>query len=142
MTCFYTYIAFSQYMLIWYADMPEETVFFRHRAEGEWLVLSLALPFLRFFIPFFALLARPAKRTLALTRFIAVWSLVVVYLDMYWLVMPELPPGWAGFHWMDLAALGATVSLAGLVFWYRFQKNKMVPVGDLRLQQSLRFENV
>lgn len=142
MTCFYTYIAFSQYMLIWYADMPEETVFFRHRAEGEWLVLSLALPFLRFFIPFFALLARPAKRTLALPRFIAVWSLVVVYLDMYWLVIPNFHPDGLDFYWTDLAALGTTVSLAGLAFWYRFQKNKIVPVGDLRLQQSLRFENV
>ena len=142
MTCFYTYIAFSQYMLIWYADMPEETVFFRNRAEGEWLILSLALPFIRFFIPFFTLLSRPSKRVLGPIRFIAVWSLVVVYLDMYWLVMPNFHPDGFDFYWTDLAALGTTLSLAGLAFWYKFRRNKIVPVGDLRLQHSLHFENV
>ena len=141
MTAFYTYVAFSQYMLIWYANLPEETVWYRHRMEGSWLAISLAMPFLRFLIPFFALLCRPAKRSLKMIAFIAVWSLVVEYIDLYWIVMPTYYKMGPELHWLDLATLVTTVSLCGLVFWSRFGKHKLVPVGDLRLEQSLHFEN-
>lgn len=141
LTAFYTYIAFSQYILIWYANIPEETIFFRHRMEGSWLWLSLALPFVRFFLPFFTLLCRPAKRSMTLIAIVAVWSLIVVYVDLYWVVMPVFSPHGIAMSWMDFAALGATVGVCGTVFWGRFKKNKMVPVGDLRLNQSLHFEN-
>ncbi|MEP7354672.1 MAG: hypothetical protein ABI824_15700 [Acidobacteriota bacterium] len=141
LSCFYAYIAFSQYILIWYADLPEETSFYRHRAHGAWLAFSLALPFLRFFIPFFTLLCRPAKRKLGLIAFMAVWSLVVVYMDLYWVVMPNFHAEGPAIHWLDIATLSATVSVCGLVFWGRFRKNKLAPVGDLRFEQSLKFEN-
>jgi hypothetical protein len=142
LTAFYTYIAFSQYILIWYADLPEETIFYRHRAHGGWLGLSLMLPFIRFFIPFFTLLCRPMKRRLTTILTIAVWSLIVIYMDIYWLVMPNFHKEGPAFHWLDFATLACTVSVCGFVFWGRFQKNKLVPVGDLRLEQSLHFENV
>ncbi|MEO5923779.1 MAG: hypothetical protein ABIR70_08145 [Bryobacteraceae bacterium] len=142
LTCFYTYIAFSQYILIWYADLPEETTFYRHRAHGTWLPLSLSLPFIRFFIPFFILLCRPMKRKLNVIRMIAIWSLIVIYLDLYWIVMPNFHKEGPAFHWLDLATLATTVSVCGFVFWGRFQNNKIIPVGDLRLEQSLHFENV
>jgi hypothetical protein len=141
MTCFYTYMGFSQFLLIWYANIPTETQFYRHRMPGTWLYISLSLPFIRFFIPFFALISRPAKRNLKLLGVMAVWSLVVVYLDLYWIVMPVFYPNGPQIHWLDFATLGAVVSIAGLVFWSRFRKHAMVPVGDLRLEQSLHFEN-
>jgi hypothetical protein len=140
-TCFYTYMAFSQFLLIWYANIPEETSFYRHRMPGTWLYISLSLPFIRFFIPFFALLSRRAKRNLKVLGFMAAYSLVAVYLDMYWVVMPVYYPNGPQLHWLDLATLGAVVSIAGLVFWSRFRKHALVPVGDLRLEQSLHFEN-
>ncbi len=59
MTAFYTYVAFSQYFLIWYSNLPEETIWYRHRMVGSWLPVSLAMPFLRFLIPFPILLCRP-----------------------------------------------------------------------------------
>ena len=141
LTAFYTYVAFSQYMLIWYANLPEETIWFRHRMVGSWLPISLAMPFIRFLIPFFLLLCRGAKRSLKMIGFIAMWSLVVEYVDLYWIVMPTYYKNGPQFHWLDLATLLTTVSICGLVFWSRFRKNKMIPVGDLRLQQSLHFEN-
>ena len=141
-TCFYTYIATSQFLLIWYADLPEETIFFRHRAHGEWLWISLSLPVLRFFIPFFILLCRPAKRKLTLIGVMAGYSLLAVYLDLYWVVMPNYYPDGPALHWLDAATLGATLSICGLVFWGRFKNNKLAPVGDLRFEQSLNFENV
>ena len=141
LTAFYTYVAFSQYMLIWYANIPEETEWYRHRMEGGWFAVSIAMPFLRFLIPFSVLLCRAAKRSLKTIAFIAVWSLVVEYIDLYWVVMPTYYKKGPEFHWLDLATFAATVSVCGLVFWSRFRRHKMVPVGDLRLEQSLHFEN-
>ena len=141
MTAFYTYIAFSQYLLIWYANLPEETIWYRNRTQGSWLWISLAMPFIRFVIPFFTLLCRPAKRSLAVICGIAVWSLVIEYVDLYWIVMPEFYKTGPQPHWLDFATLAATVSICGLVFWGRFKRHKMVPVGDLRFEQSLHFEN-
>ena len=67
LTAFYTYIAFSQYILIWYANLPEETVWYRLRySPGAGCVWGLAMPFIRFIIPFFVLLCRPAKRNLTI----------------------------------------------------------------------------
>ena len=142
LTAFYTYIAVSQYLLIWYANLPEETIFYRARSQGDWLYLSLALPFLRFFIPFFVLLCRPAKRNLTIIGMVAAWSLVMEFIDIYWVVMPVHYPNGPQLHWLDFATLAATVSICGLQFWNRFRRHKMVPVGDLRFEQSLQFENV
>ena len=141
LTAFYTYVAFSQYMLIWYANLPEETIWYRHRMVGGWLTISLAMPFLRFLIPFFILLCRPAKRSLGMIAFISVWSLVVEYIDLYWIAMPVWYKNGPQVHWLDFATLLTTVSVCGLMFWSRFRRHKMVPVGDLRLEQSLHFEN-
>ena len=141
LTSFYTYVAFSQYFLIWYSNLPEETIWYRHRMAGSWLAISLAMPFLRFIIPFSVLLCRPAKRSLKVIGFMAVWSLIVEYIDLYWIVMPTYYKNGPQLHWLDLATLVTTVSLCGLVFWSRFRAHKMVPVGDLRFEQSLHFEN-
>lgn len=141
LTAFYTYIAFSQYILIWYANLPEETIWYRHRTAGSWLFWGLAMPFIRFIIPFFTLLCRPAKRNLTILGLVAVWCLVVEYVDLYWIVMPEYYKDGPQIHWLDFATLAATLSLCGLVFWGRFRKHKMVPVGDLRFEQGLHFEN-
>ena len=63
------------------------------------------------------------------------------YVDLYWVVMPVFYKNGPQIHWLDFATLAATLSLCGLVFWGGFKKNKMVPVGDLRFEQSLHFEN-
>jgi hypothetical protein len=141
MTAFYTYVAFAQYFLIWYSNIPEETIWYRHRMVGAWLPISLAMPFIRFIIPFSILLCRPAKRNLKLLGIMAAYSLIVEYIDLYWIVMPTYYRNGPQPHWLDLATIVTTVSICGLMFWSRFKKHKMVPVGDLRLEQSLHFEN-
>jgi hypothetical protein len=141
LTAFYTYMAFSQYLLIWYANLPEETIWYRHRSVGSWLGISLSMPFIRFLIPFFVMLSRPAKRSLKMIAALAIWSIVVEYIDLYWVVMPTYFKSGPQISWMDFATLAATLSVCGLVFWSRFRKNKLAPVGDLRFEQSLHFEN-
>jgi hypothetical protein len=142
LVAFYTYMAFSQFLLIWYANLPEETIWYRHRSAGNWIYIALAMPFIRFIIPFFTLISRPAKRNLTILGTVAVWCVVVEYVDLYWVVMPVFYKDGPQVHWLDFATLAATVSICGLAFWSRFRRHKMVPVGDLRFEQSLQFENV
>lgn len=85
---FWGYIAFSQYMLIWYANLPEETPYFILRTQGPWQTVSLALMLGKFVIPFFLMVSRPAKRNLAWLAFCALWFLAAQWLDVYWMVIP------------------------------------------------------
>jgi hypothetical protein len=140
-TVFWTYIAFSQYMLIWYANMPEETIYFKNRFEGSWLWVSVFLIFGHFFFPFFLLLCRPAKRILGILRFAAIWILFVCFVDMYWMISPVLHKDGLSIHWLDIATLLAVGSVFAFGFWSRFRKNAMIPLGDIRLKRALAFTN-
>jgi hypothetical protein len=87
---FWGYIAFSQYMLIWYANMPEETQFYMVRQIGPWAAVSLALIVVHFVLPFLGLMSRYVKRTLPLFAFWLVWLLVAHAFDLFWLIMPNI----------------------------------------------------
>ncbi len=142
LTVFWAYIAFSQYMLIWYANIPEETIWFKQRLQGSWQAWSALLVVGHFVIPFVLLLNRASKRNLKLLGWVAVWILLMQFADLYWLVMPSLHPQGVALSWIDLVTLGATVGTAGLVFWFRMRRTAILPVGDPRLEQCLEFENV
>ncbi len=86
---FWGYIAFSQYMLIWYANMPEETQFYQPRQLGPWAVVSLVLLACHLFIPMAGLLSRHVKRSPKLLALWAAWLLAAQLLDVFWLVMPN-----------------------------------------------------
>jgi hypothetical protein len=145
-TVFWAYIGFSQFMLIWYANIPEETGWFKERFVGGWCggwgLLSAVLLFGHFVIPFFGLLSRHIKRRRPTLAFWACWQLVMIYLDMYWLVMPstrsESPP----FALIDVAcAVGILgVFIAGAAM--RAKNLNLMPTNDPRLPKSLAFENL
>jgi hypothetical protein len=139
---FWAYIGFSQFMLIWYAALPEETTFFHHRwDEGPWKYVSLALVLLHFVVPFFLVISRNAKRKLSLLAFGAAWILAMHCVDMYWLVMPNFGQADFEFHWMDAACLlGVAGVYLAVVFW-RFTKHPLIPTGDPRLPRAIYFEN-
>jgi hypothetical protein len=139
---FWGYIAFSQYMLYWYANIPEETEFFLHRGEHGWDLPSWILVFGHFAIPFLLMLSRHAKRTFpAIRQTVAAWILVVHFLDIYWLVMPNVDKH---FHFNPLQDIGAWLFIAGVlfaVFFRRLVSAPFIPTGDPRLNRSLRFQN-
>ncbi len=140
-TLFWAYIAFSQYMLIWYGNIPEETEWFLRRQGGGWGWVGLILIFGHFVIPFMGLLSRYPKRRKPLLAFWAAWILVMHWIDLYWLVMPEFRSPGVPLHWVDfgcLAGLGGLylASLARLA-----RGRPLVPVKDPRLGESLTFEN-
>lgn len=142
LTVFWAYIAFSQYILIWYANLPEETIFFRNRMVGSWKTMSGVLLFGRFILPFLVLIFRASKRNLTLLGIAAGWVVAMHFLDMYWLIMPNFSKAGAAPSWMDLAALVGVAGVLGYAFWLRLRKKALVPVGDLRFEQGLNFENI
>lgn len=142
-TVFFAYIAFSQYFLIWYANIPEETEWFLHR-WGPWAGLSISLIFFAFVLPFIVLLSRMAKRNPAVLLVGALLVLVGRAIDMYFLVFPSLDHHGHGPHvtWMNFTAL---IGIGGLYFGYlcwRLGKHALVPVGDPLLRSSMGHENV
>jgi hypothetical protein len=142
---FWAYITFSQFLLIWYAALPEETTFYHHRWDvGPWAAVSLSLLFLHFIVPFFFLLSRNIKRRIQLLRLAAVWLIVMHVVEMYWLVMPNYNHGLidAGNIWIDAVALLAVVGLYLAAVFHRMTKFPVVAVNDPRLPRSIAFENV
>lgn len=141
LTIFWAYIAFSQYLLIWYANLPEETTFFRDRIRGAWGWAGALLVTGSFLAPFFALLSRAAKRNLGVLAAVSAWMLLMHYVDLYWLIMPaffERPSP----HWLDLATFAAVGSSFALAFWRRLRRAALAPIGDLRFEQALEFRNL
>ena len=136
---FWAYIAFSQYMLIWYGHLPEETIFFHERTLGEWKNFTLILPIGHFVIPFFLLISRSAKRNL-LTLFVASsWLLLMHYVDLYWLIFPVFNKQVAA---LGLPEIAGFVWALSLVLWLSLtvlEKHALIPVKDPRLQESLNF---
>ncbi len=139
---FWTYMAFSQYFLIWYANIPEETTWYHHRGVGSWKSISLLIVFGHFSIPFFALITRAAKRSENWLIFMALWLLCFHWLDMYWNVMPNLYPEGAKFSWMDLTLLIGFAGIFKWAFWRRYSSQPVVPVQDPQLDNSINFVNI
>ena len=88
-TFFWAYTAFSQFMLQWYGNMPEETVFYKYRMFGEWQWVSIAMLVGYWAFPFVFLMSRWTKRIVPSLVFFAVWQVGFHWLDLYWNVMPN-----------------------------------------------------
>jgi hypothetical protein len=138
---FWAYVTFSQYMLIWYGNLPEEIVWFKPRFENHYRWLAMLLIFGNFIVPFFAMLPRAMKRHHGVLWVFASWMMVMHYVDLYWQIMPVFYKGAPEHAWMGLATLAAVGGTFGLVFWHGFRNAPLVPVGDPRLKQCLAFHN-
>lgn len=159
---FWAYIAYSQYMLIWYANIPEEVPFYLTRQASGWLGVSLILLFGHFAAPFLGLISRHPKRRSALLALGATWMLCMAVIDIYWLVKPDVPEDLirtAGTYAEFSAAATAErvgfnpnildvcclLGLAMLVIAGTFKRLggcSLIPEHDPRLHEALAFENV
>lgn len=140
-TVFWAYIGFSQYMLIWYANIPEETIYFLRRNTESWQILSTALVVGHFFVPFLLLLPNPGKRKPAFLCGMAVWILLMHLLDIYVVVLPALHKAGLVVSWMDFACLAAVGCTVAAVFLKRLGDAPLWPLRDPRLPQSLALKN-
>ena len=164
-TFFWGYVAFSQFMLIWYANIPETTYWFGVRGAtsvaenmtfgswgddpaaparvGWWTIISVTLLVGHLLIPFAGLLSRHVKRNLTLLGFWAGWLLVMHYVDLYWLILPEtLEGGWQLLPVVEIGCLLAVVGAAVAWTANEMKSVKLRPAADPRAVESVAFQNV
>lgn len=138
---FWAYIGFSQYMLIWYGNIPEETIWYLHRLENGWEVHSAILLIFHFILPFILLLPRAGKRNKPFLAVMAIWLLAMQWFDLRWITMPVLHPGDPTIRFVDVACW---IGLGGIFLaavMYRLLRHSLVPLHSPYLAESLRFEN-
>jgi hypothetical protein len=138
---FWAYVCFSQMMLIWYAGIPEEAIYYHHRwNNGGWATYSLLLLAGHFIFPFLLIINRKMKRSATL-GFAAAWMLAMTVVNAYWYVLPVFEPGTLSFHFLDVACLFAVGGTFLTVVTWAMQRYPLIPLGDPRLPRALHFEN-
>ncbi len=139
---FFAYIGFSQFILIWYADLPEETVFYHDRWDADsWKVVSLAILFGHFIIPFMLLLSRHVKRHPVGLSVGALIMLVMHYVDLYWLVMPTYDHHHATFGVVDICGLLGPLGIGAFVLAKQAAAGPLYPLRDPWLAETVRVDN-
>ena len=138
-TCFWAYIAFSQYMLTWIGNLPDRVPWMLLRQDHAWRWIGGALLVGHFVVPFLLLLSRARKLSPRRLAPVAAWILVIHYVDLYWLVMPQVRPGSIVPDWSALSALlgvGGAAVAAGVAL---LRGRHALPVGDPFLADSLAY---
>jgi len=137
-TVFWAYVAFSQFMLIWYANLPEETFWFNTRLTDGWYPVTIALALVRFVLPFFLLLSREVKMDAGRLRWVALLILFGQALDLYWIVLPELGRGFL-LGWPELAFAAFFTGLGVWLALGTMSRGEDLPVGDPNLEAGLHY---
>ena len=140
-TVFWAYVGFSQYMLIWYANIPEETIYFKVRNTGGWHTLSTVLVIGRFFVPFPILLFQSSKKSTPILLSVCAWIVVMQLLDVYLIVMPALKPDGFSPSILDVTCLVAVCALCAGVFLRSLRCSALFPLRDPRLSGSISLYN-
>jgi hypothetical protein len=134
----WAYFAFSQFLIIWAGNLPDEIPWYLERLRGGWRYIALALVLGHFALPFALLLSRDLKRNFKLLASIAVFILFMRYVDIYWLVAPDFSKGKFNISWMDFTA---PVALGGIWLWFflsQLERRPLLPLGDPHLEEALQ----
>ena len=138
-TVFFSYIGFAQYMLIWYANLPEEVIWFKHRIDGAWFPVSLLLPLFHFFIPFFLLVGALGKKSPKILGLATLSILIGHFVDLYWLIFPILGSQ-PLFGWPELSMGCLFLGLGLLQIRRAMGRGADMPVGDPLLAKGLEWQ--
>jgi hypothetical protein len=134
-TMIWAYLSFSQLIIIWSGNLPEETAWYFTRSEGGWKIVGFMLLFLHFAVPFAVLLQKKIKRTGSKLAIVALWMLLMRFVDLYWLVAPSLHPQSALPSWLDFTAV---IGIGGVWLWFfvgRLAQNPVLAVNDPSLPE-------
>lgn len=126
----YAYFAFSQFLIIWSGNIPEETPWYLKRITGGWEYLAVALPAVHFFLPFFLLLSRKLKQNPRRLVFVALFMVAMRLVDLFWMITPVFSPGKFVLHWMDVAAVLGVGGVWMAAFLWQFQGRPILPLRD------------
>jgi hypothetical protein len=136
---FWTYIAFSQLMLIWYANLPEEIEWMIHRIYTGWGAIGIAVGVLKFVIPFFVLMPQKLKENETVLLTVASAVVIGQWLDMYWVIYPAFSPEHAVLSWNELGVALGFIGLFGWTVQSFLSRHPAAPHGDPDFQASVRF---
>lgn len=137
-TVFYAYIHFSQYFIIWNANMPEETFWYVLREKGTWWHVGMVIIFGHFFLPFLLLLRIDWKLKLPVMVFIFVWAWLMHFVDLSFNIMPVLHPSGFVLHWLDIACLAFIGGVLATVFLKYLAAHPPFPQKDPRFAETLK----
>lgn len=137
--CFWMYIWFCQYMLIWYSNIPEETVYFAHRIQGSWGPMILASLALNWVIPFFVLLPRRSKRSETVMLRVAGIVLVGRWIDLSVMIHPPVLGDAPPLGVPEIAGAVAGIGLTCWLFLRAFASASPLPMNDPLLEESLTY---
>jgi hypothetical protein len=132
----WAYFSFSQLLIIWSGNQPEEITFYYSRLHSQWGVVAVLVVIFHFFVPFFLLLSRDLKRNTNLLPKIAVWLIFMRLVDLFWMTRPEFTPN----AWPNLWDLAALLALGGLwffVFAGQLKQLPLLPLGDPKLAEAI-----
>jgi hypothetical protein len=133
----WTYFAFSQYLIIWSGNLPEETTWYVARTHGGWGIIAISIAVLQFIFPFMTLLSRAAKKSSERLASLAVLILIMRFVDAIWLIEPAFDPHHFHVSWMDVVAPIAMGGLWVAAFAWQLQRRALVPINDPQLEQAL-----
>ncbi|MEN8193980.1 MAG: quinol:cytochrome C oxidoreductase [Bacteroidota bacterium] len=136
---FWAYIAFSQFLLIWYANLPEETYWFLQRWEGPWMIVSILFIVVHFAVPYFALLSQPSKMDPKRLKIMSVWIVLAHIFDLFWIVMPTHSPDGVLFGWIEIGFIILAIGIIITVFNLKSKDSNLVAIGDPKLQRGIDF---
>jgi hypothetical protein len=132
----WAYFSFSQLLIIWSGNQPEEITFYRSRLYGSWGVVAVVVLIFHFFVPFFVLLSRDVKRKANLLPLVAIYMIVVRLVDLFWLTRPEFTPH-AVPSWIDIVVPIALIGLWLAFFAFNLQKMPLMPLGEPKLPEAI-----
>ncbi len=136
---FWAYIAFSQYLLIWYGNLPEETSWFLHRWSGSWVYFSIFFLIVHFVVPYAFLLAQPAKMNPKRLSWMSIWIFLATVVDLMWLILPAYSPEGFVFGWIEIGFIILGVGIVLTMFSIMAKKENLIPIGDPKLLRGINF---
>ena len=133
----WAYFSFSQFLIIWAGNLPEEIPWYLTRLKGGWEYIAFALVLGHFALPFALLLSRDLKRNFKLLASIAVFILCMRVVDIYWQVMPDASKGQLTLSWLDFAALIGLGGIWASYFLIQLEKRPLMPLNEPQLVETL-----
>lgn len=136
----WAYFSFSQWLIIWAGNLPEEISWYYRRLHGGWQYVGLFLVVFHFFVPFFILLSRPFKRDIRTLVWLAAWMLIIRYVDLFWHIEPSFSQDFT----VTLADIAVPFAMGGLFvayFCYNLNQRPLIPAYDATVQSALEPEH-
>jgi hypothetical protein len=133
----WAYFDFSQLLIIWSGNQPEEITFYMSRLHNSWGIVAVIVLLFHFFVPFFILLSSDVKRSAKLLPKVAMWMIFMRLVDLFWMTRPEFSKDGVAFSWLDIALPIALVGIWLAYFALNLKQQPLLPLGDPKLAEAI-----